>query len=69
LLTAIGMSWLVALAEYTFQGAPANRIGPTQLTLAQLKLSQECIRLVVFVIYAWLVCGEPIRWNTFASIG
>src|SRR6202035_5367312 len=68
LLTAIGVSWLIALAEYVFQ-VPANRIGSSQLTLTQLKLSQECITLVVFVIYAWLVFREPVRWNTVASMG
>jgi uncharacterized protein (DUF486 family) len=65
---AIGVSWLIALAEYIFQ-VPANRIGSAQLTLTQLKLSQECITLAVFVIYAWLVFREPIRWNALASMG
>lgn len=42
------LSWGVALFEYMFQ-VPANRIGYTALSLAQLKIIQEVITLTVFV--------------------
>ena len=67
LLAAILVSWLIALAEYVFQ-VPANRIGSNKFSLTQLKVSQECITLVVFVIYAALVFREPIKWNTVVSM-
>jgi hypothetical protein len=54
LVLAILVSWLIALAEYVFQ-VPANRIGSERLTLTQLKISQECITLVVFLVYAAVV--------------
>ncbi len=41
---AIGISWLIALAEYIFQ-VPANRIGDEKFSLTQLKVTQECVTL------------------------
>jgi uncharacterized protein (DUF486 family) len=64
---AILVSWLIALAEYIFQ-VPANRIGSQVFSLTQLKIVQECITLVVFLIYAFLVFREVPRWNTFAAM-
>src|SRR4051794_30731495 len=43
-------SWGIALFEYLLQ-VPANRIGFTQVSLAQLKIMQEAITLIVFVPY------------------
>ena len=48
LLTAIAVSWLIALPEYCFQ-VPANRLGYGQFGAYQLKIIQEVITLVVFV--------------------
>ena len=42
------LSWMIALFEYLLQ-VPANRIGNTELSLAQLKILQEVITLSVFV--------------------
>jgi uncharacterized protein len=42
-------SWGIALFEYLLQ-VPANRIGYTQLSIAQLKIAQEVITLSVFAI-------------------
>ena len=42
------ISWGIALFEYLLQ-VPANRIGYTQFSLAQLKIMQEAITLTVFV--------------------
>jgi uncharacterized protein (DUF486 family) len=58
----IGVSWLIAFVEYCFQ-VPANRYGHHYFTAAQLKLMQEVITLVVFVIFSALYLKEQIRWN------
>lgn len=67
LWAAILVSWLIALAEYVFQ-VPANRAGSKVFTLTQLKISQECITLLVFVVYAYVAFKEVPRWNTLASM-
>jgi hypothetical protein len=56
------VSWGVALFEYMFQ-VPANRIGYSQLSLSQLKITQEVITLSVFVPFALLYMHQPIRLN------
>jgi uncharacterized protein (DUF486 family) len=56
------VSWGIALFEYLLQ-RPANRIGFTQLSLAQLKIVQEVIPLGVFVPFAPLYMRQPISWN------
>ena len=55
-------SWGIALFEYLLQ-VPANRIGFTALSLAQLKIMQEVITLAVFVVFAALVLKERLTWN------
>ena len=62
LLIAIVASWLIALPEYCLQ-VPANRMGYGELTGFQLKILQEVITLLVFVVFAWMYLGEPFRWN------
>lgn len=59
-LVAALISWGIALVEYLFQ-VPANRIGFTQLSVAQLKVLQEVISLSVFVPFALLYLKEPIK--------
>jgi uncharacterized protein len=54
------VSWGIALFEYLLQ-VPANRIGFTALTLAQLKIVQEAIALAVFVPFAVMYMGEPVK--------
>jgi uncharacterized protein (DUF486 family) len=56
------VSWGIALFEYLLQ-VPANRIGFTTLSLAQLKILQEVITLIVFAPFAVLVMGQTIRMN------
>jgi uncharacterized protein (DUF486 family) len=51
---------MVALFEYLFQ-VPANRIGYTAMSLAQLKILQEAITLSVFVPFAMLFMGAPFK--------
>ncbi len=60
---AILASWGIALFEYCFQ-VPANRIGHQPFTATQLKIMQEAITLIVFIVFAKLYfAGEPMRWN------
>ena len=59
-------SWALAFFEYLFQ-VPANRIGSAHFTLAQLKVMQECITIVVFTIIVWLVFRQIPRWNNVIS--
>jgi uncharacterized protein (DUF486 family) len=65
---AILASWGIALVEYCLQ-VPANRWGYGQFTAAQLKITQEVITIVVFVIFAWLWLGETPRWNEAVAFG
>jgi uncharacterized protein (DUF486 family) len=67
------VSWGVALAEYLLQ-VPANRIGYSGgFTLAQLKITQEVITLVVFVPFALVVMNEPPKldylWAALCLVG
>lgn len=54
------VSWGIALIEYLFQ-VPANRIGFTVLSLAQLKILQEVITLSVFIPFAVFYMHEPVK--------
>jgi uncharacterized protein len=69
---AAGVSWGIALFEYLLQ-VPANRIGYTMLSLAQLKILQEVITLAVFVPFAVLYMREPIKldylWAALCLVG
>jgi uncharacterized protein (DUF486 family) len=65
-------SWGIALFEYLLQ-VPANRIGYTQLSLAQLKIMQEIITLVVFVPFAIFYMHQPLKldylWAALCIVG
>ena len=56
------LSWGIALFEYLLQ-VPANRIGYTQMSLAQLKIMQEVITLGVFIPFAVLYMRQPLKWD------
>jgi uncharacterized protein (DUF486 family) len=56
------ISWGIALFEYLIQ-VPANRIGYTALDLGQLKVLQEIITLSVFVPFAVLYMGQPLKMD------
>lgn len=66
------VSWGIALFEYMFQ-VPANRIGHTQYSLAQLKILQEAITLTVFVPFAMFYMNEPFKldyvWAGLCLVG
>ena len=59
-IVAALISWGIALVEYLFQ-VPANRIGFTVLSLAQLKILQEVITLSVFVPFAVFYMQQPLK--------
>ncbi len=62
LLIVILVSWGIAFFEYCFQ-VPANRIGYSVYSAAQLKTVQEIITLSVFAIFSVLYLKEEFRWN------
>jgi uncharacterized protein len=65
-------SWGIALFEYLLQ-VPANRIGYTELSLAQLKILQEIITLCVFAPFVVLYMHKPLRldylWAALCIVG
>jgi uncharacterized protein (DUF486 family) len=68
LFVAILVAWGVAFFEYCLQ-VPANRLGYLSGGLSgyQLKVIQEVITLLVFIVFAWLVLKERLTWNYAAS--
>ena len=62
------VSWSIAFVEYCF-AVPANRIGYTMYSAAQLKTMQEIITLLVFAVFSVTYLGEAIRWNHVAAFG
>lgn len=67
LVVVILISWGIALFEYFFQ-VPANRIGFKEnggpFSLVELKVLQEVITLVVFMVFSLLVFkNETFRMN------
>ena len=72
-LVAALISWGIALFEYLLQ-VPANRIGYAGgIGLAQLKITQEVITLVVFVPFAMFYMGQPFKldyvWAGLCLVG
>lgn len=59
LLTVILASWGIAFFEYCLQ-VPANRIGHSHFSAAELKTMQEVITLIVFALFSWLYLNEPL---------
>jgi uncharacterized protein (DUF486 family) len=65
---AILASWGIAFFEYCFQ-VPANRIGYQYFSLAQLKIIQEVITMVIFSLFAIFFMKEELNKNfLYASI-
>ena len=66
------LSWGIAFFEYMFM-VPANRIGSTEYSLAQLKILQEVITLTVFVPFVVLYMRQPLRldflWAALCILG
>ncbi len=55
-------SWGIALIEYCL-AVPANRIGHSVYSAAELKTMQEVITLVVFAGFSVWILGEPLTWK------
>ncbi|GBF49953.1 hypothetical protein LPTSP4_14740 [Leptospira ryugenii] len=68
MIAVIFISWGIAFFEYVLM-VPANRIGYTEYKFAgfQLKILQELITLIVFIVFAIFVLGEKIKWNYIVS--
>lgn len=66
------ISWGIALFEYMLQ-VPANRTGFSVMSLAQLKILQEVITLLVFVPFAIYYMQQPLKldflWAGLCLIG
>lgn len=66
LILVILMSWGIAFFEYCLQ-VPANRIGFEEnggpFNLMQLKVIQEVITLLVFILFSAIAFHMPLRWN------
>ena len=66
LVAIVLISWGIALFEYFFQ-VPANRIGFREnggpFSLMQLKILQEVITLVVFILFSMIAFDMHVKWN------
>jgi len=68
---AILVSWGIALFEYCL-AVPANRYGYGAFTGFQLKIVQEVVTLLVFIVFAIMFLKERFTWNylvAFALLG
>lgn len=59
-------SWGIAFFEY-WLAVPANRIGHSVYSAAQLKTMQEVITLCVFAVFSVLYLKEAFTWNHVAG--
>jgi uncharacterized protein (DUF486 family) len=66
------LSWGIALLEYLFL-IPANRIGNTSYSVAQLKMLQEVVSLTMFVPFSVLYMQQPLKmdflWSACCMVG
>lgn len=67
LFSIIIISWSIAFFEYCLQ-VPANRMGSKlyggPFSLLELKVIQEVITLLIFLVFSMLVFkNETFRWN------
>lgn len=68
---AILVSWAIALLEYCL-AVPANRYGFGQFSGFQLKIIQEVVTIMVFIVFAITFLKEKLAWNypvAFAFLG
>ena len=62
LVMVVLISWGIAFFEYCLQ-VPANRIGAGFFTLAQLKVIQEVITMIVFAVFLVVYMKQPLKWD------
>jgi uncharacterized protein (DUF486 family) len=63
---AIIVSWGIALFEYCL-AVPANRLGYGQFSGFQLKIIQEVVTLIIFIVFAIFFLKEKLAWNYVVS--
>lgn len=68
LWVTILVCWLIALPEYALQ-VPANRIGSATFTTSQLKIIQEVIAILVFLVLNAAIGREWPKWNEWLAFG
>ncbi len=68
LYLVILIAWGIAFFEYLLM-VPANRIGHTHFSAAELKTIQEVITLTVFAVFSVTYLKEPLSWNHFVGFG
>lgn len=72
LYMVILISWGIAFFEYCFQ-VPANRMGINFYTLPQLKIIQEVITMVVFLLFSTFYMNQEFKldyiWATLCLVG
>jgi len=61
------VSWGIALLEYCL-AVPANRLGYGTFSGFQLKIAQEIITLLVFLVFAITFLKERLAWNTVVAM-
>ena len=70
LIAVIAFSWGIAFFEYCLQ-VPANRLGFVgtggPFSIMQLKVLQEVITLVVFIVFSMIAFHMYLRWNHVAA--
>ena len=66
LVAVVLISWFIAFFEY-WLAVPANRIGHSTYSAAELKTIQEVVTLTVFVGFSVLYLKEGISWNHIAG--
>ncbi|MDW8369356.1 MAG: DMT family protein [Geminicoccaceae bacterium] len=59
---AVTVSWLIAYVEY-WLAVPANRIGHSVYSAAQLKTIQEVVTLSIFAVFSVWFLKEPFTLN------
>lgn len=62
ILLAILVSWGIAFVEYCL-AVPANRVGSSVYSTAELKTIQEVVTLTVFVAFSIWFLKEPVTVN------
>jgi uncharacterized protein (DUF486 family) len=72
LFAIIVLSWGIAFFEYCFQ-VPANRFGfrgnGGPFSLVELRVLQEVISLVVFMVFTLVVFrNEQLKWNHISAL-
>lgn len=68
LIIVILVSWGIAFIEYCF-AVPANRLGHSVYSAAELKTIQEVITLIAFAVFSVFYLNEQITINHAVGFG